>query len=150
MTPRTFSIVAILFLMAVHGPVPARAADEADRKKLEGVWRGYVVEGKGDNPDRGPLKLEVVITGTKMSAINLQDGDKSLGDGTYAVDGTKAQGELDATGSVSGRRSQTYRGIFELNGDTLKWCVDNIGKGRPTEFVTRRGQYLLILKRQKS
>lgn len=127
--------------------VAAGAQVDGDRPKLQGVWQGYVVDGKGENPNQGPLHLQVTISADKISAINLGDGGKSMGEGTYRLDPAKQA--IDASGVVlPGKRSRDYAGIFALEGDTLKWCVDNQQKGRPTEFRTVKGQYLLILKRK--
>jgi len=42
---------------------PAQTPDEqAERARFVGVWRGFTVEGKGETPDRGPVKLELTIT----------------------------------------------------------------------------------------
>jgi uncharacterized protein (TIGR03067 family) len=126
----------------------AEDAADRDRDQLVGTWQGFVVEGRGANPNDGPVKIEVVITRDRITARDLR-ADKSLGEGTYKLDSAKKLKEIDATGSVSGRRSRTFLGIYEIEGDTLKWCADNVGKGRPAEFLSQRGQYLLILKRQK-
>jgi uncharacterized protein (TIGR03067 family) len=123
---------------------PPRAKD--DQAALEGTWRGFVVEGRGEKPDRGPVNIELVVKGNKMTARDLKE-NKPLGEGTYTLDAAKKPREIDATGSVSMGRNRTFQGIYELDGDTLRWCVDNINKGRPTEFLSTRGQYLLVLKR---
>src|SRR5581483_6096487 len=47
--------VSLTCLIALQ---PTRTA----RDKLVGVWNGYAVEGKGENPDRGPVKIELTIT----------------------------------------------------------------------------------------
>lgn len=127
---------------------PEKKEDAAVREKLLGTWTGFVVEGRGEKPDAGPIKIEVVITADKITARDLR-ADRSLGHGTYKLDVSKKVAEIDATGAVGGgRREKPYPGIFELNGDTLRWCVDNQGKTRPTEFASERGRYLLILKRE--
>jgi uncharacterized protein (TIGR03067 family) len=119
-----------------------------DADKLVGTWQGYVVTGRGEDPNNGPLKLELVITSDKIRAKDLRSGE-SLGEGPYKLGPDKTLKELDATGKVKERPSTTYLGIYELEGDTLKWCVSNGGKDRPTELATRRGKYLMVLKRQK-
>ena len=40
-----------------------------------------------------------------------------------------------------------YVGIYTHEGDTLKWCVSP-QQARPQTFETKKGQFLLILKRQ--
>jgi uncharacterized protein (TIGR03067 family) len=125
-------------------------AVKAELKKLEGTWEGYAVEGKGEKPDRGPVHIRITIAGDKISAVDLGNKEKDMGSGTFKIDPTKQLKEIDATGIVlPGKREKTYQGIYELDGDTLKWCVDNRQKERPTEFRTVSGNFLLILKRKK-
>jgi uncharacterized protein (TIGR03067 family) len=144
-----FGLVVLGFLSEAVPQTGIAPGDAAERKKLQGVWRGWVVDGKGENPDRGPLNLEVTITADKISARNLQDKGKNMGEGTYRLDPTKRIKEIDATGVVlPAVRAKTYAGIYQIDGDTLRWCVDNQGKTRPTEFASRKGQFLLVLKRQ--
>ena len=139
-----------VLLSLVVVSVVAHYPDEA-MQKLERTWEGYAVEGRGEKPDQGPLHLRLIIKGDQINAIDLGSPgqDKEMGNGTYKLDPSPTK-EIDATGVIlPGRREKTYPGIYELDGDTLKWCVDNRGKSRPTEFHTGNGKYLLILKRQK-
>lgn len=127
------------------------AAAEA-RKQLAGTWEGYAVENEGERPDRGPVHLRLIIDADKISAVDLgsPEKDKSMGSGTFQLDLSKELKVMDATGVVlPGKREKTFLGIYEIDGDTLKWCVDNRAKERPTAFRTFSGKYLLILKRQK-
>ena len=55
---------------------------------------------------------------------------------------------IDATRTSMPGKGQTYAGIYELDGDSWRWCVSPRKGERPTEFVTRKGQFLLVLKRQ--
>jgi uncharacterized protein (TIGR03067 family) len=129
-----------------------RAADdlEAEVKKLAGTWEGFAVEGTGEKPDRGPVHVRLKIDGTKIAAIDLGNEGKDMGTGTFKLDASKTLKEIDATGVVlPGKRERSFQGIYDVDGDTLRWCVDNRAKERPTEFRTHAGKYLLILKRQK-
>src|SRR5262245_15659441 len=127
-----------------------KADDAKELQQLLGVWKGYAVEGKGEKPDRGPLHIQITITATTIKAINLGDENKDMGEGTYKLDASKVLKTLDATGIVLPRKkAQTFLGIYEIQGDTLRWCVDNTKQERPTEFRTGEGKYLLVLKRVK-
>lgn len=149
---RTTVVCTALFALVLFADEPQTESVKAEMKKFEGTWEGYAVEGRGEKSDRGPVHLRLIIKEDKINAIDLgsTEKNKDMGNGTYKVDPSKSVKEIDATGIVlPGKREKTYLGIYELEGDTLKWCVDNRGKERPTEFRTFGGKYLLIMKRQK-
>lgn len=128
----------------------AKTKDSDDAKKLIGIWEGYAVEGKGEKPNQGPFHIRLTITADKMSAVDLNKKEMDMGNGTWKADASKPKKELDATGVVlPGKRERTFLGIYELDGDTLKWCVDNRQQGRPEEMQTVKGNFLLIFKRKK-
>jgi uncharacterized protein (TIGR03067 family) len=147
--------LAYLILLASSAladePSPADFV-QAEMKKLAGTWEGYAVEDRGERPDRGPVHLRLIVEKDKISAVDLgsPDKNKDMGSGAYKLDPSQELKHLDATGIVlPGKREKTYLGIYEIEGDTLKWCVDNRAKERPSEFRTTSGKYLLILKRQQ-
>lgn len=152
MSPR-LALAALLLGLAV---IPARAQDAkpaapedaAARKQLIGLWKGFAVEGKGERPDRGPVKLEVTITETAIKGIELKgEGTINHGEGTHVLNLKESPRWLDATKTNERGRKEEYLGIYVLEGDTLKWCVSR-GKQRPTQFETIKGSFLVILKRQ--
>jgi uncharacterized protein (TIGR03067 family) len=116
------------------------AESEADaRKELVGVWKGRVDEGATGH----------VLTITSAIIKGTKDGKQNLGTGKFKLDLTTKPWCMDATGTKGPQKGRTYLGIYSLEGDTLKWCVGLPGGDRPTEFTTKDGQFLLILKRQK-
>jgi hypothetical protein len=58
------------------------------------------------------------------------------------------QPALPAKPSLHVQAKQEFIGIYTLEADLLKWCVSP-QKVRPQTFETKKGQFLLILKRQK-
>ena len=115
------------------------------RKKLAGTWRGFAVEGMGEKPDQGPVKLELTITENEISAV--KDGKEDMGAGTYRIDPSQSPAWFEGTRTKGAGPKGPYLGIFRLEGDTLRWCVANPRAPRPTEFKTVKGQFLMILKR---
>ena len=144
-----------LFMMAVAAILLCnsmmRAADDAqdaERQKLVGTWKGFVVEGKGENPNRGPVNIELTITTQTMKGTQYQNKDViEHGVGTYVISLDKSPKILDATKPRGNNNKDEWLGIYSLEGDTLKWCVRT--KNRPTEFETKEKAFLLIVKRIK-
>lgn len=123
------------------------------QQRLAGAWRGWVVDGRGDNPNGGQMEMELRIEGNRMSArevgTNRSPQGPDLGNGTFTVSGSGNSGSLDAVGTGGAPNGRDFPGIFELDGDTLKWCVSNRGRNRPRNFETGAGKYYMILRRQK-
>ncbi|MCE9531367.1 MAG: TIGR03067 domain-containing protein, partial [Planctomycetes bacterium] len=100
------------------------------------------------NPRQRRMKIEVTIKGDTIMAV--QDGSKSLGEGTFVAQVAKGGKNMNATRTNNPGKGQTYNGIYSLDGDTLKWCVSSPpGRERPTELVSKTGQFLMVLTREK-
>jgi len=139
--------VSALVLMSAWCAARSGADDAAQRKRLEGRWTGQVVDGGGE---RGPVEIaELLITADRITGR--EGAGRSFGEGSYRLEAGQPWSNLDATGIQGPTRGRTFLGIYSLEGDTLKWCVSNPGKPRPTELVSRatQGQYLMILKRAR-
>lgn len=142
----------ILFTISAWFLVALSTAQEPladDLKALQGTWRGWVVEGKGEVPDTGPVHIEIVVKGDTIVAKKLsKKEDSPLGDGTFRLALSGKTKTIDATRASSPGKGQVYLGIYSLDGNTFKWCAATPKKDRPKELVTERGQFLLILKKQ--
>jgi hypothetical protein len=137
------TFITLLTILAL-GTVSATASqpNAKARQRLIGTWRGGLAD------ERQPA-MELVITAARISGKDLKTGE-SLGEGQYSVDPVK--GILDAHGVANPVRGQSFLGIYSLQDDTLKWCSNNGSEKRPAKLVHNpgKGQFLLILKRQKS
>jgi uncharacterized protein (TIGR03067 family) len=139
----------ILLVAAVGFPLAAQEPTKAAREKLVGVWAGYVVEGKGENPNQGPVKLELTITKDLIKSRQFKGKQPlDLGEGTFEITLNRFPNHLDGNKKLSNpNRKEIWLGIYQIEGDTLKWCVGR--RTRPGEFASKRGAFLLILKRKK-
>lgn len=127
----------------------ATATPAAGRASLDGVWRGWVVRGRGEDPNSGEMEMELTVRGNRMEARELgtNRAPGGLGAGTYTI-GAGGPGTLDAVQTAGQESGRNYLGVFEVTGDTLRWCVTGRNRQRPTTMATDRGNYLLILRRQ--
>jgi uncharacterized protein (TIGR03067 family) len=129
------------------GPKPnllaAGDAPKGDQKTIQGTWKVVMIEDGGRKRDVGDKKVSFGKT-----KITFKDGERTLGDGTFELDPTKKPKWIDVT-----QRGNKMLGIYELEGDNLKVCYNEVPGGeRSTEFVSKNGtpnDVLIILKREK-
>ncbi len=132
-------------------PTSGRAEAAGDGSRLAGVWRGWVVEGRGETPNSGQMEIELTVEGNKITGREVgttRRAPEGIGGGTFVMTGNGASGNLDAEGTSGPQDGRQFLGIYELQGDTLRWCVANRGRQRPQAMATDRGNYLLILRKQ--
>lgn len=135
--------VAFAISVAVHF--------EDDLDKLRGTWltvsqisNGKVIVDEKTPPPPGPV-IKLIYEGNIWA---VKGGDKTFAKGTFKVDATKSPKELvvmDDQGKVK------LQGIYEVNGDTYRYCIAPAGKDRPGEFSSKEGSghILMVLKREK-
>lgn len=131
-----FFSVAIL-LVVIRGSVKG---DET--QKFEGRWKVASVELAG-MPVPGLEGADLVLAGGKK-VLTLTD--KRVEKGTYRLDAAKRPREIDST---TEGRDGAEKGIYVIEGDTLKLCLATRGGPRPMEFTSKKGtdQILIVLRR---
>lgn len=151
---RTMLCLSIVLVLPAAFGAERKPADRAPDKSsndldLNGVWRGFVVDGKGERPDRGPVHLELTVKGNQITAQRLNAPGGSLGQGSYTI-ATGRYYMMDATEAKGRGRPKVYEGIVQFGPDLMRWCVATPGNKRPTNFETKGQQFLLVLKRQQN
>jgi len=116
-----------------------------------GIWRGWVVEGRGETPNSGQMEIELTVEGNRITGreLSTRRAPGGIGGGTFISTGDGRSGNLDAEGTSGPQDGRSFQGIYEYDGEVLKWCVSNRGRQRPQTMATDRGNYLLILRQQK-
>ena len=124
---------------------------EDDLDKLRGTWltvsqisNGKVIVDEKTPVPTGPV-TKLVYDG---NAWTVKAGDKKFAKGTFKIEAAKSPKEIvimDDQGKVK------LQGIYELNGDTYRYCIAPPGKDKPNEFSSKEGSghILMILKREK-
>lgn len=130
---------------------PAAASRGGNRSTPSGVWRGWVVDGRGENANSGQMEIELTIDGNQITGRELgtRRAPGGLGGGTFVMTGDGRSGNLDAEGNAGPQDGRSFQGIYEFDGEVLRWCVSNRGRQRPTAMATERGNYLMILRQQR-
>ena len=133
------------------GPM-APEIDEPTKKeyaRFEGTWSFDFVEVEGKKQPDGPFETNKTII-CKGGRYVVVQGNK-ITRGIFKLDLTKTPKQYDFTITDGPAKGKTGTCIYELEGDTFKFCSSFRTSERPTEFVTKPGSGTVfeILKRQK-
>jgi uncharacterized protein (TIGR03067 family) len=119
-------------------------SDSSDAEQLQGRWK--VVRGEERGKKVSDKELEgqyAVFDGARFTLE--RKGEKKHS--KYKIDPRKKEIDfIDRSG-----KGEIIKGIYELNGDSLKICVvQGKNKPRPAEFRTRRNdqQLLMVMERE--
>jgi uncharacterized protein (TIGR03067 family) len=120
---------------------------QADTQSIQGTWKFVSVEYEG-KPN--PEKIGDTITFMKDRIIF----DQSRTDAaktpelTFKLDATRKPKEIDMITNIK-KKEFAWRGIYELDGNILKYCVSKPDRPRAKDFATgfRNGRTLSVLER---
>lgn len=116
--------------------------------ELRGSWKQVSKERNGEK-----LDVKEVVCTFGDGTFQTKTAGTASESGTIRVDVDKKPKTYDVT--ITGEfkeKGDTYHGIFVVDGDTLKTCVNsNAGEARPTEFATQAGSghQMIVWKRVK-
>ena len=140
----------VLSLLTVCCLVAAEPASETVKKEMarfDGEWA--MVSGERD----GMALPEDLVKGAKRVA---KDGETTvtIGGSTflkakYTVDPSKKPKTIDYTLTDGPNKGKQQLGIYEIDGNTLKFCFAGPGAERPTDFTAKAesGRTLSVWKR---
>jgi len=140
MLGKTIALFVAALLLSGMG-LMAIASDK-DNKAIQGTWEA----SKDDK------KIQLTFEGNKFT---FRIADASI-TGTVTTDSKKKPYAIDMTvtdTSDEGHmkyKGKTSKGIFEVDGDKLKWCASEPGADeRPTEFAEAKGKKCITFERAK-
>ena len=120
---------------------------------FHGRWQAtrFLIDGKPDPAD-AVEKTELLIDDDSYRFAQVPPhGPRGLGGGigTVRVDASRVPHEINLTPTSGVYKGLTQKGIFEVEGDTLKLCYGMPTVARPAEFATRpnSGIYLAEFRR---
>jgi uncharacterized protein (TIGR03067 family) len=146
--------LAVLLGTALLLAMPAGSrADDALAKKeldqLQGTWYSLSTEEDGkasSGEDKADLHF---IKGNQVIA---QKGGKEISTAEIHVEPRKPFGKVTIQMKTGDNKGKTWVGIYQVGGDSLKWCGCWKGENDPpTVLGTRKGDkyFLRAMKRQK-
>jgi uncharacterized protein (TIGR03067 family) len=129
------------FALCLAGSAVQAGGGKADVKKLQGKWTGM---GEGGT---------VVVLEFSKDSFTFTMGDKGSFKGTFKTGTAKKPYEIDlavSEGPEAKYKGKTSLGIWEFDGDTLKWCGAEPGNTtRPTTFDEKGKNLCVTFKRTK-
>ncbi|VTR91284.1 sigma-70 family rna polymerase sigma factor : RNA polymerase sigma factor, sigma-70 family OS=Singulisphaera acidiphila (strain ATCC BAA-1392 / DSM 18658 / VKM B-2454 / MOB10) GN=Sinac_7487 PE=4 SV=1: Sigma70_r2: Sigma70_r4_2 [Gemmata massiliana] len=130
-------------------PAGETPQSKTDQEKLQGRWTVVSLElgGRVLTPDELSKENvdDVIFEGDRVKPTRA-DPENSLWHGKYKLDARRDPKQITVYDEEPDNTVMTFRGIYTLDGDTLKWCMNPDGTDvcRPEEFKTKKGSPLCI------
>ena len=142
----TLPLLAVLILVGVTG---AQDSMQKEMALLEGEWSMVSGEANGVAMPESAVK-----TGKRFA----KDGETTITfagqlyfKARFSIDPARRPKTIDYAMTEGPTRGKIHLGIYELDGDTLKFCFAAPGGERPTDFTAKAGSQrtLSVWKRDK-
>jgi uncharacterized protein (TIGR03067 family) len=147
-------IAALSFAWVAVGQEQDKGKKELE--KLQGTWKTVASESEGQKIEAaaGVTMPTVTIDGDQYLVNYPQNQAKGrkLSGTTIKIDPSKKPKTIDFTNADGSDDGKPSKGIYQLDGDTLRICYNPDKDGeRPTEFATKSGSRVryIVLKRGK-
>jgi uncharacterized protein (TIGR03067 family) len=128
------SLVAVVFLIGADAPADAVKEEMA---LLDGEWA--MVSGERDGQ---AVPEEFVKTGkrsVKDAETSITINDMVVMKAKFTIDPSKKPKTIDYTVTEGQAKGAKVLGIYQLDGDTVKFCFGAPDKERPTDFTAKEG-----------
>jgi uncharacterized protein (TIGR03067 family) len=136
---------AALFLVGLLAATPNE--DKKPEVNLEGTWAIKKMSNRGEE-----MPTLAVFEFTKDTMTMKMPGDE-IKLGKYTINSNKKPLELDIVRQDGDQKGMTIKGIFSMDGDTLKICLAEApAVDRPKEFKVMKGEkfvYMELLRKKK-
>jgi len=121
--------------VATVAAAPANRPAEEDLAGLQGHWSMVSVERDGQSYPGGPGSTRVA----QGDETTVTVGGQLFMKARFTLDPAKKPKAIDYAVTAGPYSGQHQLGIYELQGDTVRFCFAVPGKDRPTEFSTQAG-----------
>jgi len=143
------SLSGLFVSAAAPGPA-GKTAPAPDQKAIQGTWQPLKAEMRGSPAPGDVREQRMVFSGDRFKLV---EGEKVLILGTFTLDDSKKPKvmEMKVSEGAGGDAEAPVHGIYELDGDTLKWCASEPGSAAAPEKFETKGttNVLLQLKREQ-
>ena len=122
-----FAILATLHLSSCQN---GTHENETPDDSLMGKWKVTAWEYNGKQKEL-PGEMYAIFESDRVTLVM---GGVEFPPFDMSVDPTQVPKHIDTTQGVT-----KQLGIYEIEGDTMKWCFSSLGPNRPTDFTTTTG-----------
>jgi uncharacterized protein (TIGR03067 family) len=147
MTRTLLTLLAVGVLSAADPP--RDDATKKDLERLQGDWAGVQMIRNGVKVTDD--EIQVIFRTIKGNESTLLLFDKALLKETFTIDATKKPKTIDVVSPMGPDKAKSMLGIYEIDDRTLKICLAEPGKARPTDFAAKAGSghVLTVWEREK-
>ena len=144
---RRIALLAVGVGLLVGADGPNKDADE-DRGHLQGSWTMASVVVNGEAVPEDVLKMgRLAIAGDRYRATL---GEQTVSS-TFRLDTSMSPRQIDFTFTDGPQAGQTVRGIYEIDGETLRMCRGLLAENeRPGRFAAPADSGLLLVTYKRS
>jgi uncharacterized protein (TIGR03067 family) len=130
----------VLVATALASFVAAAESDEskADLAKMQGEWS--MVSGSADGFE---IPDEIRATAKRVCKENetvVTFGTQLILQATFTVDPTKKPKTIDYKATDGPTKGKTHLGIYEIDGNTIRYCFAAPDAERPSDFTSKPGE----------
>jgi uncharacterized protein (TIGR03067 family) len=137
--------------MAVLAVATSAGAQDAGKEmaRLEGEWSMVSGEANGVSMPEATVKSGKRVA--KEGETTIYMSGRVYFKARFTIDPAKEPKSIDYVMTEGPTKGKTHRGIYKLDGDTVRFCFAAPGKDRPTEFTAKEGSQrtLSVWKRVK-
>lgn len=139
-------ILALGFAVAPCGRADTLAQEPVVQKeleKLQGTWYSLSTESDGKQ-QTGEDKTDLHIITGNTCVIKLNR--RIVGGSTITVEPGERNGRITFHMTAGQYKGKTWVGIYQADGDTLRWCGGWKGEIEtlPSAFATKQGDHLFL------
>jgi uncharacterized protein (TIGR03067 family) len=139
-------LCTIVGVLAFTGGDDISQAIKKDKAGLQGTWKVTSSVSKGVKAE--PEEIFLIFRG---DAILIREDGKTAENFSFLLDPSKKPKEIDLTLKVGAQKGRVDRGIYQLDGDTLRICIQsNKDAPRPGEFVSPQNSELWLVTLQRT
>jgi uncharacterized protein (TIGR03067 family) len=135
-------VLTVVVVVSAKPVRPGPAEAKSDQNRLQGDWTVASAVKDGDDPQEGLDKWTYTFKENDVLIhAKLPDGSTLDEKATFSLDSTKTPKQIDivSQGPNDGKEPVSFKGIYELEGNTLRICKAIPGEARPTEFTAKIG-----------